>query len=78
MARAKSHVIRIQNTHDPRTKHLRELPLTIDPPLQVGLTPLMIAAMMGSFDVTKILLEGKHIDLNIRENVGLPVIHSKF
>ncbi|CAI8021395.1 Putative ankyrin repeat protein MM_0045, partial [Geodia barretti] len=32
-----------------------------------GLTPLMIAARRGRTDVTKILLEGKHVNLDIQE-----------
>ena len=62
MARVKSRVTPVQNT--------QELPLTIDTPPQVGLTPLMFATMMGDSVLTNILLEGKHIDVNIQENVG--------
>ena len=75
MACAKSHVIRLQNTKTDMI-HIQELPLTVDPPLQEGLTPLIYATMTGSSVMANILLEGKHIDLDIQENVGLPVIHS--
>ena len=30
----------------------------------------MIAAMMGCFDMTNILLQGEYIDFDIKENVG--------
>ena len=62
MARGKLRVTPVQIT--------QELPLTIDTPPQVGLTPLMFATMMGDSVLTNILLEGKHIDVNIQENVG--------
>ena len=75
MACAKSHVIRLQNTKTDMI-HIQELPLTVDPPLQEGLTPLIYATMTGSSVMANILLEGKHIDLDMQENVGLPVIHS--
>ncbi|CAI8018579.1 Serine/threonine-protein phosphatase 6 regulatory ankyrin repeat subunit A [Geodia barretti] len=35
-----------------------------------GLTPLIYATMTGSSVMANILLEGKHIDLDIQENVG--------
>ncbi|CAI8018581.1 Ankyrin repeat and SAM domain-containing protein 6 [Geodia barretti] len=69
MACAKSHVIRLQNTKTDMI-HIQELPLTVDPPLQEGLTPLIYATMTGSSVMANILLEGKHIDLDIQENVG--------
>ena len=34
----------------------------------------MIAAIRGSSDMIKILLEGKDIDVDIQENVGLPLV----
>ncbi|CAI8050973.1 Putative ankyrin repeat protein MM_0045, partial [Geodia barretti] len=37
---------------------------------QEGLTPLMIAARSGRTDITNILLEGKHINLDIQEKNG--------
>ena len=73
MARVKSHVIRIQKTD---MIHVQNTSGTVGPPLQEGLTPLIYAAMMGSSIMTNILLEGKHVDLDIQENVSLPVIHS--
>ena len=40
-------------------------------PFQEGLTALMIAARSGRTDITNILLEGEHIDLDIQENVSV-------
>ncbi|CAI8024099.1 Uncharacterized protein K02A2.6 [Geodia barretti] len=37
---------------------------------QAGLTPLIIAARSGRTDITSILLEGEHINLDIQENAA--------
>ncbi|CAI8050981.1 Putative ankyrin repeat protein MM_0045 [Geodia barretti] len=43
---------------------------------QEGLTPLMIAARSGRTDITNVLLEGKHIDLDIQEKrTGWSALH---
>ncbi|CAI8050984.1 Putative ankyrin repeat protein MM_0045, partial [Geodia barretti] len=43
---------------------------------QEGLTPLMIAARSGRTDITNILLEGKHINLDIQEKrTGRSALH---
>ncbi|CAI8031933.1 Putative ankyrin repeat protein MM_0045 [Geodia barretti] len=64
-------VIIAVKSHEPDT--LRELVRAgsdLNLQNQEGLTPLMIAAMSGRTDITKILLEGEHINLDIKEKVG--------
>ena len=36
----------------------------------------MIAAGSGRTDITNILLEGEHIDLDIQENVSVPLLQA--
>ncbi|CAI8050954.1 Putative ankyrin repeat protein MM_0045 [Geodia barretti] len=44
---------------------------------QEGLTPLMIAARRGRTDITTILLEGEHINLDIQENVRVATMYAQ-
>ncbi|CAI8026338.1 Putative ankyrin repeat protein MM_0045, partial [Geodia barretti] len=63
--------------HDPAT--LRELVRAgsdLNLQNQEGLTPLMIAARRGMADITKILLEGEYINLDIQEKrIGQSALH---
>ncbi|CAI8050983.1 Putative ankyrin repeat protein MM_0045, partial [Geodia barretti] len=70
-------VIMAVKRHEPAT--LRELVRAgsdLNLQNQEGLTPLMIAARSGRTDITNILLEGKHINLDIQEKrTGRSALH---
>ncbi|CAI8050982.1 Putative ankyrin repeat protein MM_0045 [Geodia barretti] len=70
-------VIMAVKRHEPAT--LRELVRAgsdLNLQNQEGLTPLMIAARSGRTDITNILLEGEHINLDIQEKrTGQSALH---
>ncbi|CAI8026345.1 Putative ankyrin repeat protein MM_0045, partial [Geodia barretti] len=69
-------IIAVKRCHPATLRELVRAGSDLNLQNQEGLTPLMIAARRGMADITKILLEGEYINLDIQEKrIGQSALH---